>query len=484
MLVINPFIFSWSMSKGHKNRYISRYADRMDDNLSDEFSNLYSMEEDSLKVSEGQVIQGRVVSIEKGIVVVDVGLKNEGVIPIEEFKLDTNAQIPQIGEVVEVYVDKIEGTHGKTVLSRAKAIRDKAWKELEIAYANNEFVEGVVFARIKGGLAVDLSGVVAFLPGSQIDVRPVDKETVDSQMGLVQLFKILKICKHTGNVVVSKKAVLEEQRHGAKQDMLAKISEGTVLRGLVKNITNYGAFIDLGALDALLHIADMCWRRISHPLELLKIGEEIDVVVIKFDRDTQRLHVGTKQLDLEPWNRVLAKFPVGTMGKGKISSVTDYGAFVDLDGIEGLIHVSEMSWVKNIPNPSKIVQVGQEIDFCVKSIDHERHKISLSMKMCTENPWQKFADANPAGTVIQATISNVTNFGIFVGLGKEIDGLIHETDIADDGAGVEMLKKYKKGDVITCKVLSPDIEKERIALGIKQLTEADVVANIIPPRNE
>jgi small subunit ribosomal protein S1 len=422
---------------------------------------------------ERTIVVGTVVGVENEVVVVDVGLKNEGRIPLSEFRLELNKPDPKVGDKVEVYIDKLEGIAGRTILSRAKAIREKAWQELEKSFKDNVFVNGTIFSRVKGGFAVDLAGVVAFLPGSQVDLRPVDNNAINVLIGISQPFKILKMDDKLGNIVVSRRAVLEEQRSEAKKDLLNHIVEGeTILEGVVKNITDYGAFVDLGSIDALLHITDISWKRINHPLEVLQIGQNIRVKVIKFDKDSLRLHVGMKQLTESPWQQIAAEFPVGKIMRSKISNITDYGAFVELkDGIEGLIHSTEISWSKNIQNPNKILKINQEVDFIVKEIDIDKHKISLSIKRCKENPWLAFAEKHKVADLLTTTIRNVTDIGIFAALGDEIDGIIHLSDVSWDVAGTEALKNYTKDQEIQCKILMIDVEKEQVRLGIKQIQQ-------------
>ncbi|WPY01149.1 30S ribosomal protein S1 [Candidatus Trichorickettsia mobilis] len=421
-------------------------------------------------VKEGTVVKGQVISVEKDVVVVDVGLKNEGRVPKEEFALSKNQQFPQIGDIVDVYVEKIEGRNGRTILSREKAIREESWVHLETACDKGEFVNGVIFGRVKGGFTVDLSGVVAFLPGSQVDVRPI--KDMSALMGIVQPFQILKMDKKLGNIVVSRRAILEESRSEARDEMLSKIKEGMVLEGVVKNITDYGAFIDLGSLDGLLHVTDISWSRINHPSEILALGQKVKVMVIKFHEDTKRISLGMKQLDDNPWQNIKEEFPVGKIMTGKVANIADYGAFIELkDGIEGLVHSSEISWIKSTQHPKKLLTIGQEVQFIILEIDTDKHRISLSIKQCNENPLVKFAVTHPVGSILRAPIRNITDFGMFVAIDENIDGMIHETDISWDGKGTELLKSYAKGDIVECKVLSIDIEKERISLGIKQLKE-------------
>lgn len=428
-------------------------------------------------VKESTVVKGQVVGITKEVIIVDVGLKNEGRVPIAEFALVKSQPMPEVGDIVDVYVEKIEGRNGRTILSREKAIREESWGHLETACTKGEFVNGVIFGRVKGGFTVDLSGVVAFLPGSQVDVRPI--KDISSLMGIVQPFQILKMDKKLGNIVVSRRAILEESRSGARDEMLATIKEGMILEGNVKNVTDYGAFIDLGSVDGLLHVTDISWSRINHPSEVLTLGQKIKVMVIKFSQETKRISLGMKQLDDNPWQGIKDEFPVGTILTGKVTNITDYGVFIELkDGIEGLVHSSEVSWLKSNQNPKKLLNIGQEITFIILEIDTEKHRISLSIKQCQENPLIKFSKTNLVGTILKAPIRNITDFGMFVVLDDNIDGMIHETDISWEGNGTELLKNFKKGDEVECQVLSIDIDKERISLGIKQL------AGLTAPNND
>ena len=421
-------------------------------------------------IKENSVVKGQVVGIAKDIIIVDVGLKNEGRVPIEEFELASDQALPQVGDIVDVYIEKIEGRNGRTILSREKAIREESWGHLEIACAKGEFVDGIIFGRVKGGFTVDLAGVVAFLPGSQVDVRPI--KDISSLMGIKQPFQILKMDKKLGNIVVSRRAILEESRSEARDEMLSKIKEGVILEGIVKNITDYGAFIDLGNVDGLLHVTDISWSRINHPSEVLNLGQKVKVIVIKFNEDTKRISLGMKQLDNNPWQSIKDEFPVGKIMIGKVTNIADYGVFIELkDGIEGLVHSSEISWIKSNQSPKKILTIGQEVQFVVLEVDTEKHRISLSIKQCQENPLVDFAKQHPVGSIITAPIRNITDFGLFVALNEHIDGMIHETDISWDNNGTALLQSYKKNDLVECKVLSIDIEKERISLGIKQLTE-------------
>lgn len=421
-------------------------------------------------VKEGTVVKGQVVESTGDVIVVDVGLKNEGRIPVAEFHLSSGQELPKVGDIVDVYVEKIEGRKG-TILSREKALREESWVKLEEMFEKQENVMGIIFGRVKGGFTVDLKGVVAFLPGSQVDVRPIKDPT--SIMNIEQPFQILKMDKKLGNIVVSRRAILEESRSEARDEMLSQIKEGVMLSGIVKNITDYGAFIDLGSIDGLLHVTDISWSRINHPSEVLSFGQEVKVVVIKYNEDTKRISLGMKQLGTNPWENIKEEFPIGKTMKGKITNITDYGAFVELkDGIEGLVHSSEISWGKTNVNPKKLLTIGQEVEFVILDVDTAKHRISLSIKKCNDNPLVKFAAEHPVGSIIKAAIRNITDFGMFVALDSNMDGMIHESDISWAGNGAELLSNYKKGDEVECVVLNIDIEKDRVALGIKQLTEA------------
>ena len=427
--------------------------------------------EESIKGSgktEGAVITGVVVAIEKDVVIIDVGMKSEGRVPLREFMVNGVAAELKAGDEVEVYLEKIENKNGEAVLSREKALREEAWIKLEKACANQQRVEGVIFGRVKGGFTVDIQGAVAFLPGSQVDIRPI--RDVTPLMHITQPFQILKMDRKRGNIVVSRRAVLEESRVEARNDLLAKIAEGQVLEGMVKNITDYGAFIDMGGIDGLLHVTDISWRRISHPSEVLSLGQNVKVMVTKFDQATKRVSLGMKQLEQNPWQGAGEKYPVGTKLSGKITNITDYGAFVELEpGIEGLVHVSEISWIKKNVHPSKLVSVSQEVNVIVLDIDASKHRISLGMKQCEENPWAIYSAKVNVGDLIEGEIRNITDFGLFVGLEGDIDGLIHHSDLSWAEAGDVAIKNYKKGERIKAKILAIDVEKERISLGVKQL---------------
>ena len=420
-------------------------------------------------VKEGSVVKGQVVETTSEVIVVDVGLKNEGRIAVSEFQLIKGQELPKVGDIVDVYVEKVEGRRG-TVLSREKAIREESWIKLERVFEKAENITGTIFGRVKGGFTVDLDGVIAFLPGSQADVRPIKDPTVF--MNIPQPFQILKMDRKLGNIVVSRKAILEESRSEAREVMLANIKEGDVLDGVVKNITDYGAFVDLGSVDGLLHVTDISWSRINHPSEVLSFGQDVKVMVIKFNEETKRISLGMKQLDANPWENITEEFPIGKVMSGKITNIADYGVFIELkDGIEGLVHSSEIAWGKSSQNPKKLLNIGQEVEFVILDVDTERHRISLSIKKCQNNPLVKFAEQNPVGSIIKVPIRNITDFGMFVALDENTDGMIHESDISWENDGVELLKNYNKGDEVECKVLNIDIEKDRVALGIKQLTE-------------
>jgi small subunit ribosomal protein S1 len=417
---------------------------------------------------EKTVVIGIIVAITREMVVVDVGLKSEGAIPLKEF--GTDAAELQVGDEVEVYIDRYENRSGEIVLSREKALREKSWSVLEDKHNKNEKVEGTIFGKVKGGFMVDLKGAIAFLPGSQVDIRPV--KDVDPLMGVPQPFIILKMDARRGNIVVSRRAILEESRQEARDEILARIREGQILDGVVKNITDYGAFIDLGGVDGLLHVTDISWKRINHPSEMIRVGDTVRVIVTKYDTDSKRVSLGMKQLEQNPWQGIEERFPINARVKGVITNITDYGAFVELEsGIEGLVHVSEMSWTKKNIHPGKLVSTSQEVDVMVLGIDSTKHRISLGMKQCSENPWQKYADTHTKGTHIEGEIKNITDFGLFIGLTDEIDGLVHASDISWDQAPEEAIKAFRKGEMVKAVVLAADVEREKISLGIKQLQE-------------
>ena len=419
---------------------------------------------------EGSVVRGFVIALEGDAVLIDVGLKSEGRVPLKE--LTNPGQDPDInvGDEIEVYVERMEDKNGQAVLSRDKARREEAWGLLEASFEKQERVTGVIFGKVKGGFTVDLSGATAFLPGSQVDIRPV--RDLGPLMGTPQPFQILKIDRRRGNIVVSRRAVLEESRAEARSELVSNLQEGQVRQGVVKNITDYGAFVDLGGVDGLLHVTDIAWQRISHPSEALQIGETVEVQVIRFNPETQRISLGMKQLQADPWESVEGKFPIGSKLEGRVTNITDYGAFVELEaGVEGLVHVSEMSWTKKNVHPGKIVSTSQQVEVMVLDVDLGKRRISLGLKQCSGNPWEDYSSANPAGTEIEGEIRNITEFGLFVGLTDEIDGLVHLSDISWDATGEAALEGFNKGDMVKAKILDVDIDKERISLGIKQLTD-------------
>jgi len=419
---------------------------------------------------EGTVIKGTVIGIENDLAVIDVGLKSEGRVPLKEFAGPGQDADLKVGDVVEVFLERIENAAGEAVLSRDKARREEAWEKLEVAFEKNERVDGIIFGRVKGGFTVDLSGAVAFLPGSQVDVRPV--RDIGPLRGIPQPFQILKMDRRRGNIVVSRRAVLEESRAEARSELIGTLEEGQTLEGVVKNITDYGAFVDLGGVDGLLHVTDIAWRRVNHPSEALSIGETVKVQVIRLNKDTQRISLGMKQLEEDPWEALEAKYPVGAKFTGRVTNITDYGAFVELEaGVEGLVHVSEMSWTKKNVHPGKIVSTSQEVEVMVLEVDQARRRISLGLKQCMDNPWDSFAQTTPVGSTIEGTVKNITEFGLFIGLDNDVDGMVHMSDIDWNTPGEQAIQTYNKGDVVKAKVLDIDVEKERVSPGIKQLSE-------------
>ncbi len=417
---------------------------------------------------EGSVIKGTIVSIENDFAMVDVGLKTEGRISLKEFAMPGVLADIKVGDTVEVYLERVENALGEAVLSRDKARREESWIKLEKVFNDQTRVTGVIFGRVKGGFTVDLDGAVAFLPGSQVDVRPM--RDVGPLMNQAQLFQILKMDRRRGNIVVSRRAVLEERRAEERTSLVASLAEKQIVEGVVKNITDYGAFVDLGGVDGLLHVTDIAWRRVSHPTEVLSVGQTVTVQIIKINHETQRISLGMKQLQTDPWEGVAAKYPVGVQFKGKVTNVTDYGAFVELEpGVEGLVHVSEMSWVKKNTAPSKLVTPGSDVDVAVLEVDSNKRRISLGLKQTQENPWSSFTSNHPVGTVIEGEIKSITEFGLFIGLDAEIDGMVHLSDLSWAKPGEEAIKDYSKGQTVKAKVLDIDVEKERVSLGIKQL---------------
>ncbi|HNS86691.1 MAG TPA: 30S ribosomal protein S1 [Parvularculaceae bacterium] len=418
---------------------------------------------------EDHVVTGRVTAIEKDVAVIDVGLKTEGRVPLKEFA--SAGQTPQlkVGDHVEVFVERIENANGEAVISRDKARREEAWDRLEEQFKEEARVEGVIFNRVKGGFTVDLGGAVAFLPGSQVDIRPV--RDAGPLMNMPQPFRILKMDKRRGNIVVSRRSILEEDRAEHRQEVVRELNEGDERDGVVKNITDYGAFVELApGVDGLLHVTDMSWSRVNHPSEVLGVNDTVKVKIIKINPETHRISLGIKQLQPDPWQGVAAKYPVSAKFKGRVTNITDYGAFVELEeGIEGLVHVSEMSWVKKNVHPGKVVSTSQEVEVMVLEVDENKRRISLGLKQCLDNPWERFAEEHPIGAVIEGEVKNITEFGLFVGLNEEMDGMVHLSDLDWNRSGEEAIKDYKKGDVVKAKVLDVDPEKERISLGIKQV---------------
>lgn len=422
----------------------------------------------SSEMQEGSVIKGKVVGIENDLAIIDVGLKTEGRIALKEFAAPGKPASIKVGDTVEVYLERIENSAGEAVLSREKAKREESWIRLEVAFEKQERVDGQIFGRVKGGFTVDLDGAVAFLPGSQVDIRPV--RDVTPLMNIPQPFQILKMDKRRGNIVVSRRAVLEETRAEQRQELVENLKEGQVLEGVVKNITDYGAFVDLGGVDGLLHVTDIAWRRVNHPTEVLSIGQTVKVQVIKVNQETQRISLGMKQLEADPWEGVAQKYPVGAKFKGRVTNITDYGAFVELEpGVEGLVHVSEMSWTKKNVHPGKIVSTSQEVEVMVLEVDPVKRRISLGLKQCLDNPWTTFADKYPSGTIVEGEIKNITEFGLFIGLDTDVDGMVHMSDLDWNKPGEEAMTQYQKGQIVKAVVLDVDTEKERISLGIKQL---------------
>ena len=445
------------------------------DRIDEDFATLF---EESMRGSEkleGTVIEGTVIAIENDTAVIDVGLKAEGRVPLKEFSTPGTDSNINVGDKVEVFLDRMENRNGEAAISRERARREEAWVELEGAFGDSKRVDGTIFGRVKGGFTVDLGGAVAFLPQSQVDVRPI--RDIGPLMGNKQPFQILKMDRRRGNIVVSRRAVMEESRAEARAELLKGLKEGQVLDGIVKNITDYGAFVDLGEVDGLLHVTDIAWRRVNHPSEAVSIGQAVKVQVIRFNLETERISLGMKQLESDPWDGVLVKYPVKGKFTGRVSNITDYGAFVELEpGVEGLVHVSEMSWTKKNIHPGKIVSTSEQLEIMVLDVDLEKRRISLGLKQCEANPWEVVGEVNPVGAIIEGEIKNVTEFGLFVGLNGDIDGLIHLSDLSWDKPGEEAVVAYKKGDKVKAKVLELDTQKERVSLGVKQLTE-DPFAN-------
>ena len=424
---------------------------------------------------EGRVVKGTVTAIENDLAVIDVGLKSEGRVPLREFAMPGQKADLKVGDEVEVYVDRVENVHGEAMLSRDRARREAAWDTLEAEFAKNSRVEGVIFGRVKGGFTVDLNGAVAFLPGSQVDIRPV--RDVAPLMDIPQPFQILKMDRKRGNIVVSRRAILEETRAEQRSGLILSLAEGQVIDGVVKNITDYGAFVDLGGIDGLLHVTDLSYKRVAHPSEVLEIGQTVRVQIIRINKDTQRISLGMKQLESDPWDGAMVKYPIGAKLSGRVTNITEYGAFVELEaGIEGLVHVSEMSWTKKNVHPGKIVSTSQEVDVIVLEVDAEKRRISLGLKQAQANPWEAFLEAHPIGSTVEGEVKNATEFGLFIGLDNDVDGMVHMSDIAWGISGEDALNLHRKGEMVKAVVLDIDAEKERISLGMKQLERGGPVA--------
>ena len=445
-------------------------ADIQNNQPQESFAELLDQSFQEMTSLEGSVVTGTVLSIEKDMILIDVGLKSEGRVPIREFGNNEDELNIKVSDQVEVFIERLEDANGQAILSREKARREESWVNLEKALEKQQRVNGVIFGKVKGGFTVDLEGATAFLPGSQVDIRPI--KDLGVLMGTPQPFQILKMDRRRGNIVVSRRAVLEDSRAEARTELVANLEEGQVLQGVIKNITDYGAFVDLGGVDGLLHVTDISWKRINHPSEALQIGESVQVKVIKFNEETQRISLGIKQLTEDPWLKVFERFPIGSKMTGIVTNITDYGSFVELeDGIEGLVHVTEMSWTKKNVHPGKIVSTSEKVEVMVLEIDVQKRRISLGIKQCIDNPWEKYKSENKIGATIEGEIRNITEFGLFVGLSEDIDGLVHLSDISWDGNGDEIIKDFSKGTSVKAKILDIDVEKERVSLGIKQLTE-------------
>jgi small subunit ribosomal protein S1 len=417
---------------------------------------------------EGSVVKGRIVAIEKDMALIDIGLKTEGRVALKEFTNHGRDAAPVVGDTVEVYLERIENALGEAVISRDKARREESWVKLEQAFEKGEKVDGVIFNQVKGGFTVDLDGAVAFLPRSQVDIRPV--RDVAPLMNVTQPFQILKMDRRRGNIVVSRRTVLEESRAEQRHEIVANLAEGQVIDGTVKNITDYGAFVDLGGIDGLLHVTDIAWRRVNHPTEVLSIGQSVKVRIIKINHETHRISLGMKQLQEDPWSAIEARYTIGQKLKGRVTNITDYGAFVELEpGIEGLIHVSEMSWTKKNVHPGKIISTSQEVEVQVLEVDSAKRRISLGLKQTLQNPWEAFVSKYPVGSTVEGEVKNKTEFGLFIGLDGDVDGMVHLSDLDWTRPGEQVIEDFKKGDRVRAKVLDVDIEKERIALGVKQL---------------
>ena len=436
--------------------------------MTEDFASLFAESIATQDLAEGYVAKGTVMAIEKDVAIIDVGLKVEGRVPLKEFGAKAKDGTLKVGDEVEVYVERIENALGEAMLSREKARREESWVRLEEKFNAQERVEGVIFNQVKGGFTVDLDGAVAFLPRSQVDIRPI--RDVSPLMHIPQPFEILKMDKRRGNIVVSRRTVLEESRAEQRSEIVQNLEEGQTVEGMVKNITDYGAFVDLGGIDGLLHVTDMAWRRVNHPSEILSIGQTVKVQIIRINQDTHRISLGMKQLESDPWDGIGVKYPAGKRITGTVTNITDYGAFVELEpGIEGLIHVSEMSWTKKNVHPGKILSTTQEVDVVVLEVDPNKRRISLGLKQTLENPWEVFAQSHPAGTEVEGEVKNKTEFGLFIGLEGDVDGMVHLSDLDWNRPGEQVIEEYNKGDMVKAVVLDVDVDKERISLGIKQL---------------
>ncbi|KRA00138.1 30S ribosomal protein S1 [Mesorhizobium sp. Root157] len=434
----------------------------------DDFASMLEESFSSGHSGEGQVVRGTITAIEKDMAIIDVGLKVEGRVPLKEFGAKGKETTLKVGDTVEVYVERIENALGEAMLSRDKARREESWVKLEEKFSKGERVEGVIFNQVKGGFTVDLDGAVAFLPRSQVDIRPI--RDVTPLMHNPQPFEILKMDRRRGNIVVSRRTVLEESRAEQRSEIVQNLEEGQVVEGVVKNITDYGAFVDLGGIDGLLHVTDMAWRRVNHPTEILNIGQTVKVQIIRINQETHRISLGMKQLESDPWSDIGTKFPIGKKITGTVTNITDYGAFVELEpGIEGLIHVSEMSWTKKNVHPGKILSTTQQVDVVVLEVDPAKRRISLGLKQTLENPWEAFARNHPVGAQVEGEVKNKTEFGLFIGLDGDVDGMVHLSDLDWSRPGEQVIEEYNRGDMVKAQVLDVDIEKERISLGVKQL---------------
>jgi len=461
---------AWAGDPFEDERLNKPMADDLSMNPSrDDFAALLDESMGGKDFAEGTVVKGRVAAIEKDFAIIDVGLKTEGRIAVKEFGVDESGKATvKVGDTVEVFLERVENALGEAVISRDKARREEAWTRLEGVFAENQPVMGAIVGRVKGGFTVDLGGASAFLPGSQVDIRPV--RDVGPLMGREQPFAILKMDRPRGNIVVSRRAILEEARAEQRTELVSQLQEGEVREGVVKNITDYGAFVDLGGIDGLLHVTDMSWKRVSHPSQVLAVGDTVKVQIVKINPDTQRISLGMKQLQSDPWDGVEAKYPVGAKFTGRITNITDYGAFVELEpGVEGLVHVSEMSWTKKNVHPGKIVSTSQEVEVVVLDVDASKRRVSLGLKQAMQNPWEQFLEQHPIGSTVEGEVKNATEFGLFIGLDNDIDGMVHLSDIDWNTPGEEAMARYKKGEMVKARVLDVDVEKERISLGIKQL---------------